>query len=143
MRQARRPRSFRLKRDTTRNRACLTTRKRALITAPRRMGRRRSHSCTMQRMGAGHHGADKMTQKKPGSFPRLFCVRKLLSRLLLGIEKALKMAQAGRVTKLAQRLRLDLADTFASHLVLLADLFERALVTIHQAETHLDDTPLA
>ena len=52
------------------------------------------------------------------------------------------MAQARRVAQLSQRLRLDLANTFASDFVLLANFLKRALVTIHQTKPHFDDAPL-
>ena len=58
-----------------------------------------------------------------------------------------KPSRAGRMlvglAHLAQRLRLDLADAFASDLELPAYFFERAAVAVHQAEALLEDLPLA
>src|SRR5260370_1446665 len=53
------------------------------------------------------------------------------------------MANACRVTQLAQRFGLDLANALAGDVVHLADFFESALVTIHQSETHFENAPLA
>jgi len=53
------------------------------------------------------------------------------------------MAHTRRVTQLAQRLRLDLADTFASDVIHLADLFERAFVAVNQTEAHLQNLAFA
>ena len=45
--------------------------------------------------------------------------------------------------ELAQRLRLDLADTLARHRELLADLFERVIGIHADAEAHPQDALLA
>src|SRR5438445_1541393 len=65
------------------------------------------------------------------------------SSLFLSIEEALEVADAGRMTQLAQGLGFDLANAFASDVVHLADFLERPLVTIEQAEAHLQNLALA
>src|SRR3954468_1173667 len=53
------------------------------------------------------------------------------------------MGQARRMPQLAQCLRLNLADAFASHLVLAADLFEGAFRTVEQTEAIFQHFALA
>jgi len=72
----------------------------------------------------------------------MFLVVALL-RHLGRFEEALQMAHACRVTQLAQRLRLNLAYAFARDVIHLADFFERAFVTVKQAETHFENFPFA
>ena len=52
------------------------------------------------------------------------------------------MADPRRVTHLAQRLGLNLPDTFAGHLELLTDLLQRAAVAIGQAKAQLEHTAI-
>ena len=52
------------------------------------------------------------------------------------------MAAAG-VAELAQGLGLDLSDALAGDGEILADLFERVLAAVFQAEAHFDDFFLA
>ena len=59
------------------------------------------------------------------------------------IEEALQMTDARRMTELTQRFRFDLADAFAGDVVHLADLFERAFITIHETETHFENLAFA
>src|SRR5437016_7080869 len=47
------------------------------------------------------------------------------------------------MAQLAHAFRLDLPNPLAGHTVHFADLFQRSLITVHQAETHLEDLPLA
>src|SRR5438445_3571773 len=65
------------------------------------------------------------------------------SSLFLSIEESLEVADAGRVTQLAQGLGFDLANAFASDVVHLADLFERSLIAIEQTEAHFENLALA
>src|SRR5512143_3116701 len=62
---------------------------------------------------------------------------------LMVVGEALELAAAAGVLELAQGLGLDLADALARHLELLADLLERVLVAVAQAEAHLEDPALA
>ena len=50
----------------------------------------------------------------------------------------MQVANTGRVTHLAQRFRLDLADTFARHAEVLANLFERVFLPILEAKAHFE-----
>ena len=47
------------------------------------------------------------------------------------------------MAQLAQRFRLDLTDALAGHAKLLADLFQRSLVTVLEAESENEHFPLA
>src|SRR6185312_4571835 len=58
-------------------------------------------------------------------------------------EKRAKFARPRRVPQLAQRLGLDLADALAGDGEALADLFERVLAAVADAEAHLDHLLLA
>src|SRR6185312_5495718 len=58
-------------------------------------------------------------------------------------EKRAKFARPRRVPQLAQRLGLDLADALAGDGEALADLFERVLAAVADAEAHLDHLFLA
>src|SRR5450759_277206 len=51
------------------------------------------------------------------------------------LEVVLQLAGAGRVPKLAQRLRLDLSDPLPGDTELPADLLERARVAVYQTES--------
>jgi hypothetical protein len=53
--------------------------------------------------------------------------------------KAFSLRRAAGVTQLAQRLGFDLADALAGDLEALADLFQRVLAAVLEAEAHLDD----
>src|SRR5579871_4711588 len=50
----------------------------------------------------------------------------------------LERLAARRVTKLAERLRLDLANSLPRHAELLADLFERSLVAVFESEAQYE-----
>ena len=67
---------------------------------------------------------------RPGDRP-LF-----LPAVCLLIQKASQLARPGRMLELAQSLRLDLADAFARHAELLADLFERVVGIHADPEAH-------
>ena len=58
-------------------------------------------------------------------------------------EEAVQLADARGVAHFAEGLGFDLADAFAGHFELLADLFERARVTIHEAEALFEHFALA
>src|SRR5204863_10168373 len=58
-------------------------------------------------------------------------------------QEGLQLAAAAGVAQLAERLGLDLADALARDREILADLFERVLAAVAQAEAHLDDLLLA
>ena len=60
-----------------------------------------------------------------------------------GFEEALELAHACGVTQLAQSFRLDLANAFAGHFILLAHFFERALIAIDKAEAEFQDAAFA
>src|SRR5882762_7251886 len=62
--------------------------------------------------------------------------------VLVGFEEAVQMADAGRVAHLTERLRLDLADALAGDAELAAHFFQRARVTIDQAEALFEDGAL-
>src|SRR5438105_4676733 len=65
-------------------------------------------------------------------------------RLLQAVGERLEQARARGVTKLAERLRLDLADALARHVEVLADLFERVLLAVRaEAVAEFDDDLLA
>ena len=51
-------------------------------------------------------------------------------RVLVGFEEAVQVADTGRVTHLAERFRLDLANTLAGDAELAAHFFQRAAVAI-------------
>ena len=57
--------------------------------------------------------------------------------------KALSLRLRDGVTQLAQGLGFDLADALAGDLEGLADLFERVLGAVFEAEAHLDDALFA
>ncbi len=54
------------------------------------------------------------------------------------VEKCAEFAAARRMTQLAQRLSLNLPDSFARDGKTLAHFFERVLTAVVQAEPHLD-----
>ena len=62
---------------------------------------------------------------------------------MLVIQEAPELAAPARVFQLAQRFRLDLADTFAGHIELLADFLERVVGVHADAEAHAQDAFLA
>src|SRR4029079_6237363 len=55
----------------------------------------------------------------------------------------LQLLRARRVAQLAERLRLDLADALPRDLEVLADLFERVVRLLADAEAHAEDLLLA
>src|SRR5262249_1224870 len=59
------------------------------------------------------------------------------------LEERAQLAAPRRMAQLAQRLGFDLPDPFAGDGEALADLFERVLAAVADAETHLDDFFLA
>src|SRR5687768_6936981 len=118
----------------------LTIARNRRTTVRLRTGKQPSRTCT-SRLTATK--LEVFKSKSRGVLPRLSCVQKCLGRLLLSIEEALEVPQPRRMAELAQRFRLNLADALARDFVLLANLFERAFVTVHQPETHLDDAPIA
>src|SRR3982751_2790249 len=59
------------------------------------------------------------------------------------VEEAAHLAAAAGVLELAQRLRLDLADTLARHAELLADFLERMIGVHADAEAHAQHALLA
>src|ERR1700758_3793858 len=59
------------------------------------------------------------------------------------LEERAQLAASRRMTQLAQRFRLDLADALAGDGEALADLLERVLAAVADAEPHLDDLLLA
>src|SRR6185312_9847056 len=66
-----------------------------------------------------------------------------LTPRLFQIEETAQLLAARGMTQLAQRLGLDLADAFAGHVELLADLFQ-GVVSIHvDAEAHAQHLRLA
>src|SRR4029453_8938589 len=70
--------------------------------------------------------------------PGAFASGSILGQRLSGLfEVVLELAAPGRVTQLAQRLRLDLADPLAGHVELLADLLEGPGTPVLQAEPEL------
>src|SRR5262245_2007912 len=56
-----------------------------------------------------------------------------------GLQKRLQLLRPRGVSKLPQRLRLDLPDALARHVERPADLFERVLRAIADAKAHLQD----
>src|SRR5579859_1731187 len=62
---------------------------------------------------------------------------------LSGVQEALQLAGARRVLQLAQRLGLDLADTFARDRELLPDLLQSVVGVHADAEAHAQHTLLA
>src|SRR5208282_4095614 len=60
-----------------------------------------------------------------------------------GIQERAQAVAAAGVAQFAQSLGLDLADALARHREMLADLFERMLAAVLQAEAHLNDLLLA
>ena len=64
-------------------------------------------------------------------------------RLFLGIEEALQVPDSRRVTQFAQSFGFNLADPLAGHIIHLADLLQRPLVPVNQAEAHFEDFSLA
>src|SRR4029453_1650719 len=61
----------------------------------------------------------------------------------LALDERLERPAAARVAQLAQRLGFDLADALARDVEVLADLFERMVGALPDAEAHLDDALLA
>src|SRR3972149_6774837 len=59
------------------------------------------------------------------------------------LEERTQLSAARRMAQLAQRLRLDLPDALAGDREALADLLERVLAAVADAEPHLDDFLLA
>src|SRR4029453_19418256 len=59
------------------------------------------------------------------------------------LQERLQLARPRRVAQLPQRLGLDLADALAGDREALADLLQRVLGAVAQAEAHLDDLLLA
>ena len=59
------------------------------------------------------------------------------------VDEGLQLAAAAGVTQLAEGLGFDLADALAGDLEGLADLFERVLGAVFEAEAHLDDALFA
>src|SRR5215204_337806 len=59
------------------------------------------------------------------------------------LDEALQLLRAARVTQLAQRLRLDLADALASYFEVLSDFFERVVALLADAEAHAQNLFLA
>src|SRR4249920_3493141 len=59
------------------------------------------------------------------------------------LDERLEALRARRMPQLAQRLRLDLADALARDLEVLADLFERVVALLADAEAHAQDLLLA
>src|SRR6185369_9944730 len=53
------------------------------------------------------------------------------------VEKGPKLPRARRMSQLAESLRLDLPDSFASNRERLADFFERVLASVFQSKPHL------
>jgi len=76
-----------------------------------------------------------LLQKKGGFETRLF--------LISVVEEASELPAPRRVLQLAQRLRLDLADTLAGHGELLADLLEGVVGVHADAEAHAQHALLA
>src|SRR3546814_12062977 len=60
-----------------------------------------------------------------------------------GIQETAQLARAARVLELAERLRLDLADTLAGHGELLADLLQSVVGVHADAEAHAQHARLA
>src|SRR5690349_12252846 len=58
-------------------------------------------------------------------------------------QKGAQLPRSGRVAELAQRLGFDLADALAGDREVLADLLERVLAAVADAEPHLDHLLLA
>src|SRR5512133_2305740 len=61
----------------------------------------------------------------------------------LALHEALEPLRPARVAQLSQRLRLDLPDALARHLEVLADLLERVVALLPDAEAHAEDLLLA
>src|SRR5579875_856484 len=57
-------------------------------------------------------------------------------RASIALEERLQLVRPARVTQLAQRLRLDLANALARHVELLADFLERMVRAHLDAEAH-------
>src|SRR6266542_3260530 len=69
--------------------------------------------------------------------------RASLYHTLLALDEALQALRARRVPELPQRLRLDLPDALACHLEVLADLLERVIALLPDAEPHPEHLLLA
>src|SRR6202165_1639825 len=91
----------------------------------------RTRLATRRRSRTNLRGLTTPRKKRPGRRP--------YSGLLQVVAELLR---ARRVAELAQRLGLDLADPLAGHAEPLADLFQRALVTVDQPEPQLQHAPL-
>src|SRR5258708_20731566 len=59
------------------------------------------------------------------------------------LDEARERASVGALRQLLERLRLDLADALARHLVLAADFLERVLAGLADAEAQAQDVRLA
>src|SRR5512133_202426 len=68
---------------------------------------------------------------------------RLLYHTLLALDEALQPFRPRGVPELPERLRLDLADALARHLEVLADLLERVVALLPDAEAHPEDLLLA
>src|SRR6188768_3523609 len=76
--------------------------------------------------------------------PFPFCLLPLTTRALrASLEKRAELPRPRRVAELAQRLGFDLADALAGDGEVLADLLERVLAAVANAEAHLDHLLLA
>src|SRR5262250_1680432 len=63
---------------------------------------------------------------------------------LHSFDESLQLSRPRRMSELAQRFRLDLADALARHREVLAHLFQRVLAAVRpQPESHLDHLFLA
>src|SRR6266508_243341 len=69
--------------------------------------------------------------------------RASLYHTLLALDEALEALRARRMPELPQRLRLDLADALARDLEVLADLLQRVVALLADAEAHPEHLLLA
>src|SRR5436190_19726088 len=84
-----------------------------------------------------------VTKNRQGSPAGLRKVCRWCLGCLVGFQEALEMSNACRVTQLPEALGFDLANAFAGHFELLADFFQRAGITVDQAEAKLKNLPFA
>ena len=75
--------------------------------------------------------SDRQNKTARSQRPRAVFENEIVYLLHLGtFEETLQVADARGMAELAQRLRFDLANTFAGNVVHLANFFERALVAV-------------
>jgi hypothetical protein len=61
----------------------------------------------------------------------------------LGLKKAAEMVDAARVPEFAQGLHFELTDALATHVVQIANFFQRVPKAIDEPKAHFEDRPFA